>query len=131
MKFKVSDSFQAEYVVDSQIHQLFLGISKDYNPLHTDKEYAASKGFEARVMHGNILNCFLSHFIGEGLPQKNVVIHSQTIQYKNPVYLDDKLQFQAKVDQIIESVNAVVLKYEFKNKSSKTVAKGKIQIGLL
>jgi len=131
MKLKIADSFQSEYVVDNQTHQLFLGISKDYNPLHTDKEYAVSKGFKANVMHGNILNCFISHFIGEGLPQKNVVIHSQSIQYKNPVYLDDKLQFQAKVDQIIESVNAVVLKYEFKNESRDTVAKGKIQIGLL
>ena len=45
MKFKVSDSFYAEYVVNAQIHQLFLGISNDHNPLHTDKEFAVSKGF--------------------------------------------------------------------------------------
>jgi len=131
MKFKVSDSFHAEYVVNAQIHQLFLEISNDHNLLHTDREFAVSKGFKANVMHGNILNCFLSHFIGEGLPQNNVIIHSQTIQFKNPVYLDDKLQFQAKVDQIIKSVNVVIFKYEFKNESLKSVARGNIQIGLV
>jgi 3-hydroxybutyryl-CoA dehydratase len=131
MKLKIADSFQSEYVVDNQTQELFLEISKDFNPLHMDKEYAVSKGFKAIVMHGNILNCFISHFVGEGLPHKNVVIHSQSIQYKFPVYLDDKLQFQAEVDQVIESVNAAVLKYEFKNESRDTVARGKIQIGLL
>ena len=82
-------------------------------------------------MHGNILNGFLSYFIGEMLPIKDVIIHSQKIDFKNPVYLNDQLQFQAKVSGIFESVKAVEFKFNFMNSDSKIVSKGTIQIGLL
>ena len=82
-------------------------------------------------MHGNILNGFLSFFIGERLPTKDVIIHSQEIQFKNAVYLNDELQFNAEVIGIYESVNAIEFKYSFKNKTAKIVAKGKFQIGVL
>jgi acyl-CoA thioesterase FadM len=81
-------------------------------------------------MHGNILNGFVSYFIGECLPTKNVIIHSQEIQFKNAVYLNDELQFKSEIIGIYESVNAIEFKFDFKNKEGKTVAKGKIQIGL-
>jgi len=64
------------------------------------------------------------------LPTKKVIIHSQEIQYKNAVYLNDKLDFKAIIIGVYESVNSVEFKFDFKNESSKTVAKGKIQIGL-
>lgn len=99
--------------------------------MHTNEQFAISKGFKGMVMHGNILNGFLSYFIGERLPDKNVIIHSQEIQFKNPVYLNDELKFTAIISGIYESVNAIEFKYDFKNADSKTVAKGKIQIGLL
>lgn len=82
-------------------------------------------------MYGNILNAFLSYFIGECLPTKDVIIHSQEIQYKNPVYLNDQLNLQYVVDELYESVNVVIFKYKFKNQHNKMVAKGKIQIGLI
>ena len=82
-------------------------------------------------MHGNILNGFLSYFIGECLPKKDVIIHSQEIQFKNPVYLNDELQFKATILDVYESVNTVEFKYEFRNVETKVVAKGKIQIGIL
>jgi acyl dehydratase len=38
--------------------------------LHIDDDYARSKGFKQKVMHGNILCGFLSRFVGELLPVK-------------------------------------------------------------
>ncbi|MEM9649297.1 MAG: hypothetical protein AAF969_12515, partial [Bacteroidota bacterium] len=62
---------------------------------------------------------------------KDVIIHSQEIQFKNAVYLNDILSFKAEIIGIYESVKAVEFKYSFRNKEEKIVAKGKIQIGLL
>lgn len=81
-------------------------------------------------MYGNILNAFVSFFVGECLPTKEVVIHSQEIQYKNPVYMNDTLIFDAKVDGIYESVNTVEFKFKFVNEEGLVVAKGKVQIGV-
>ncbi len=83
------------------------------------------------VMHGNILNGFLSHFIGECLPIKNVIIHFQDIKYHNPVYLNEALDFYAVVSNTFEAVNAVEFKYVFENHQKIKLAKGIIQIGII
>ena len=131
MIFKTGATFKHNFKVSDEVYGNFIQLSNDRNPLHTDESFAKSKGFEGKVMHGNILNTFLSFFIGECLPTKNVIIHSQDIQFKNPVYLGNELNFHAEVSDIFESVNTIEFKFTFKNSTDKTVAKGKIQIGLL
>lgn len=131
MMFHPGQLFEEHFVVSSETYAGFIQIFKDKNPLHTDEVFAKDKGFQGKVMHGNILNGFVSYFIGECLPTKNVIIFSQTIQFNNPVYLADELQFNAEITGVHDSVNAVDFKYVFKNKEGKTVAKGKFQIGLL
>jgi 3-hydroxybutyryl-CoA dehydratase len=131
MIFKVDDLFEQKFMVTADIYNGFISLFKDHNPLHTDASFAAENGFTEKVMHGNILNGFISFFVGECLPSKNVIIHSQEIQYKNAVYLNDTLQFSAQVTAVFDSVMAVEFKFSFKNADAKTVAKGKLQIGLL
>lgn len=129
---KKGDRFAFTFVIDSKVHEGFISVFKDLNPLHTDENYARQKGFSGKVMHGNILNGFLSYFIGELLPVKNVIIHTQSINYKNPVYLNDEINFEATVEEVYESVGAIGLIYEFRNPAKNHVsAKGKIQIGLI
>lgn len=131
MNFDINDSFEESFLVSKKTYEDFIKLSQDKNPLHTNNEFAMSKGFKEKVMHGNILNSFLSFFVGECLPVKDVIIHSQSIQFKNPVYLSEKLNFSATVSGVFESVNAVEFKYFFRNSKSKVVAKGKIQIGII
>lgn len=123
--------FSHKFVVDEHVKKSFQECSDDFNPLHNDEEFAKRKGFKECVMYGNILNCFLSYFIGEMLPSQEVIIHSQDIVYREPVYKGDILDFTAKVSEIIEAYNAIQFKYTFKNEAGKTVAKGHIQIGLI
>jgi len=131
MMFTIGDKFERRFVVSDEVYNGFIHIFADTNPLHTDEAFAQKKGFKGRVMHGNILNGFLSYFIGECLPDKNVIIHAQQIQFKNPVYLNDELLFQAQIINVSESVGAIEFKFTFKNADAKVVAKGEIQIGLL
>ena len=131
MIFQLNDSFEEKFKVSEKVYAGFIELFHDRNPLHTDDKFAINKGFKGKVMHGNILNGFLSYFIGERLATKNVIIHSQEIQYKNPVYLEDELKFEASVSGVFESVNTVEFKFLFRNENSKVIAKGKIQIGIL
>jgi 3-hydroxybutyryl-CoA dehydratase len=124
--------FVHDFEVSSEIYSGFISTFKDRNPMHTDEEYAKLKGFTGKLMHGNILNGFLSYFIGELLPVKNVIIISQSIRYNSPVYLNEKLVFKAKIESITESVNVVELKFSFLSSfTQKLKAKGIIQIQLL
>lgn len=128
--FKEGDKYEHVFAVTEDVYNAFQQCSHDKNRLHTDEAFAREKGFLGKVMYGNILNAFLSYFIGECLATDNVIIHSQEISYKQPVYMDDVLYFRAKVDGIYESVNAVIFKFQFANSQEHIVAKGKIQIGV-
>jgi acyl dehydratase len=128
--FGVGNEYKEIFLLTEKIYKAFQECSNDMNPLHTDETFAKNKGFDGKVMYGNILNAFLSYFIGETLPTKDVIIHSQEINYKKPVYLNDTLTLNAVVDEIHESVKAVVFKYRFCNQANEVVAKGNIQIGV-
>lgn len=122
------------YRVTSDIYFSFQRCSGDFNPLHTDKMFANDKGFSDRVMYGNILNAFVSHFVGMLLPSREVIIQSQDISFHKPVYLNDELQFEARIDMVSEAVNVINYKFKFRRntgESSELVAKGHVQIGLL
>jgi len=128
---KKGDIFTHNFIVSEEVYNKFVELFMDRNPLHTDTAFSKSKGFRDKVMHGNILNGFLSFFIGECLLDKNVILHSQQITYSKPIYMNDRLSLIASIEDIYESVNAIVFKFYFQNQNSVKVAKGKIQIGLL
>ena len=123
--------YQHKFVVTQEVYDAFQKCSSDRNPLHTDQEFARSKGFPECVMYGNILNGFVSYFIGMLLPSPEVIIHSQDIAYKNPVFMGDELDFTAKAEDISDAVNVVVFKFTFRNSKGKVVAKGHVQIGVI
>ena len=129
--FNTWGGVKRSFIVSLAVYTAFQQCSGDYNPLHTDEEFARGKGFPERVMYGNILNAFVSMLIGECLPTKNVIIHSQDIQYKKPVYLNDVLWAELSVEGVHESVNTVEFKFVFKNQHEKVVSKGHVQIGVI
>ncbi|WP_059369946.1 MaoC/PaaZ C-terminal domain-containing protein [Treponema endosymbiont of Eucomonympha sp.] len=125
-KFEIDATFEKQFTVSNDVYDGFIRLFQDRNPLHTNQAFAVGKGFRSVVMHGNILNGFLSYFIGEALPVKNVMIYSQEINYKRLVYLNDRLTLKAIVDEVHESVNVVMFKFSFVNQSDEIVAKGTI-----
>lgn len=126
--FKVGEEFNLKFKISKDVYDGFINIFNDKNPIHVDIDFAKNHGYSEIVMHGNILNGFISYFIGEQLPTKNIVILSQNIKFNNPVYLNDLLQFNASVYEIYESVNVINIKFKFINQKKITVAKGKVQI---
>lgn len=119
------------FKVNEEVYLGFKSTFRDCNPLHTNADFARNKGFRSEVMYGNILCGFLSYFVGEKLPDKEVIIHSQEINYLNPFYLGDELRFTAIIDHVHESVRVIEFKYLFENQTGQRIAKGRISIGLL
>ena len=131
MNFQLNHCYKQRYTVTPEVYSHFQMCSKDYNPLHVDEEFARLKGFPEKVMYGNILNAFISHFIGECLPQKDVIIHSQSITFYNPVFMNENLDFEAVVSGLFEAVNTIEFKYKFIKPNGKIAGKGLIQIGVI
>lgn len=122
------------YKVTPDVYYGFQRCSNDYNPLHTDELFAKRKGFDNCVMYGNILNGFISHFVGMLLPTRDVMIQSQDINFHKPVFLNDEIQLEAGIDTVSEAVNIINYKLKFRRVGggkNELVAKGHVQIGLL
>ena len=130
-KFSVDDTFDQQFKISEELVSDFVKLSNDRNPLHTIDEFAIDKGFKSRVVQGNLQNCFISYFIGECLPSKNVMILSQTINFKNPVYINDILFLKVKIIGVFESVGLIEFDFNFKNQFDKIISKGIIKIKLI
>ena len=122
------------YQVTPEVYDSFQRCSQDMNPLHTDEAFAKAKGFRDCVMYGNILNAFISHFVGMCLPTPHVMIQSQDINFHKPVFLNDEITLEAGIDTVSEAVNIINYKLKFYKTTDtgrQLVAKGHVQIGLL
>ncbi len=129
----IAEGFQTshEYALTDSVYQCLVGPFGDVSPLHVDDAYARERGFAGRVMHGALLNGFLSHFIGVHFPGKRALLQSVNIQYKAPSYMGDALRIDATVTQKVESVRALVLEVLFTNTTQgRLVAKAKVQVGV-
>lgn len=116
----------------SKIYQGFLDVFQDHNPMHVNTAFAKDHGFKERIMHGNILCGFLSHFVGESLPSKKVVIMSQTINFHRPFFENDTVLFEAVVKGMYAEDTVAEFKFKFKSKTTKElISKGSIQVNLL
>jgi len=120
--------FEQTFKITNAIFDGFTELFQDRNPMHMDRDFANRHGFTDRVVYGNVLNGFLSYFIGECLPVKNVVILAQTIKFNKPVYSGDTLAFKAIVDNYSEAFRVIDFKFEFVNQHNQKVSKGTIQI---
>ena len=122
------------YHVTEDVYNAFQKASGDMNPLHTDKTFAGTKGYPGCVMYGNILNCFVSHFVGMGFPTPDVMIQTQDIHYHKPVFLNDEIKLCAEIEDISEAVRIINYKLKFYRINADKpllVAKGHVQIGLI
>ena len=129
-KFNIDDTFDEKFKISDDLVTDFIKLSNDRNPLHTIDKFAIDKGFKSRVVHGNLQNCFISYFIGECLPSKNVMILSQTIKFKNPVYINDILYLKVKIIGVFESVGLIEFDFKFTNQLDKIISNGIIKIKL-
>jgi acyl dehydratase len=75
----------------------FAELSGDFNPIHTDLNFAKSKGFDAPLVYGLLLSTQMSRLIGQELPDKDAILTSISIEFNRPCFAQDKLFFEAEL----------------------------------
>lgn len=130
-EIKENSEFSHSYIIDETVYDALTFVFKDRSPIHIDEDYAKSAGFSGRVMHGAILQGFLSHFVGMHFPGRRSLILSVNINYHRPSYLGDEIQLTALVRQKVETGQVIVTSVRFINLITKdVVASGKVQIAI-
>lgn len=85
----VGDTASFSRTWDEEDVTSFANLSGDTNPLHVDKDYAATTVFKKRVVHGMLLGSLCSRFVGMYLPGKRCLYLHQTLAFKKAVFIND------------------------------------------
>ena len=104
-----------DYIISDKVYLGYIEISGDVSPIHIDSEVAITSGFKERVMHGGILNAFVSHFIGMVFPGKNGLLLSVDIRFNNPSYMWDALHITGKISKRSESLSVIEIQIAINN----------------
>lgn len=133
-RFKDLKIGQEEYfsvTVTEEMMKQFLDLSGDINPLHNDKEFALSQGYQDKVVYGLLTTSFISRLVGVLLPGKYCLLQGIDVKYSRPVYVGDILIVKGIVDELHESVRRCSIKVEIQNQDEKKVVKGRVEVGFL
>lgn len=123
--------FSRALTVTDRLMGAFLSISGDDNPLHTDEAFARAQGFQGRVAYGNLIALMISSLVGVEMKSLNVMLISETIAFRKPVYGGDTISLKATVAAKIDAMQVAELKYQADNQSGELVASGKIMVKFL
>lgn len=125
-------SRERDYVITQLVYENFLALFGDRSPLHVDSAYAQQCGFRDTLMHGAILNGFISNFVGMVFPGGKSLELSVDIRFLLPSFLGDTLRLRGEIAQKLDSRDVVVLHLTFVNQShDATVATARVQIKMM
>lgn len=120
---------ESDYEITPEVYRSFLDTFNDRSPVHVDEAHARAQGFDGLVMHGAILNGFLSNFIGMVFPGANTLELSVEIRFLKPCYLGDKLRMRGEVAQKLEAASVVLLHVSYQNLTrGNLAANGRVQV---
>jgi len=111
-------------IVTESMVEKFSNLSGDLNPLHMDNEFAESSSFKKRIVHGMLLASFFSQLIGMKLPGKNALYFSQTLNFRSPCYIDDKIEIIGEVIEKSDSTKIITISTSIFNKSKTCLIDG-------
>ncbi|GAB4264649.1 MaoC family dehydratase [Deferrisoma sp.] len=103
---------------------LFAAASGDTNPIHFDDAYAESTFFKGRIAHGILCASFISAVIAGKLPGLGTIYVSQTLKFKAPVRIGDRITAEVEVLEVDPEKNRVRLKTTCTNQDGVVVLDG-------
>lgn len=120
----VGDSAQlTRRVTDADVAE-FVDAVGDYNPVHSDREYAASTVFKEPIAPGIWTAGLISAVIGTRLPGPGAIYLSQELKFLKPVKAGDWISARVEVIEVNREKNRVRLRTVCTNQRAEDVLTG-------
>jgi acyl dehydratase len=103
------DSAEHVHLVDDADIAEFVEAVGDYNPIHSDRNFAASTAFERPIAPGVYTAGLISAVIGTQLPGPGSIYLSQTLKFVKPVKAGDTITTRVEVLEVLVDRNRVRL----------------------
>lgn len=78
----------------------FSKTSKDFNPVHLDREYAENSRYKGQIVHGLMAASLFSGLFGTQLPGIGCVYKSQNLKFRRAIYIGDEVEACVEVTSV-------------------------------
>jgi len=106
----MSASFE-KVLGDAEVRQ-YAELTGDNNPVHLDDDFASGTMFKTRIAHGMLTASLISNILGTKLPGTGSIYMSQSVRFRAPVFIGDKVKVTATVTELNEKRRTVTLACE-------------------
>lgn len=103
----------------------YAGASGDYNPIHTDEEFAKNSPLKGIIAHGMLSMGFITQYVEESIGNP-LLIKELTVQFRAVVRPGDVVTIEVVEESTEQDVTN--LKLEVKNQENSIVLKGEVFI---
>ena len=94
--------------ISDQDINLFIEVSGDDNPVHSDPAYAATTQFKGRIAHGMLTTSVMSSALSNKLPGYGSILLDVSARFKAPVYPGDTVDTTVTVREVIPEKRRVI-----------------------
>jgi acyl dehydratase len=127
-ELKVGDKASRSKVFTDEDVRQFAEVSTDKNPIHLDEEYAGNSMFKQRIVHGMLVGSLFSGILGCDLPGEGTIYLGQTLSFKAPVPLNEKVTATVEVTNVREDKPIAIFKTTCVDSSGKVVIEGEATV---
>jgi len=125
----VGHTVQFQRQVEPETIRMFVEVSGDTNPLHTDPAYAARTRFKQPIAHGMIGAAFISAAMATKLSPGHVIVYlGQNLEFIAPVHEYDVLTVTCTVTAVEPRRNRVKVDTIVTNQDSAEVIRGEAYV---
>ena len=130
-KYQIGQKASLEKVFTDEDVRIFAKISLDANPVHLNDEYAQNTIFKGRIVHGFLSGSLISAIIGTILPGEGTIYLNQTMNFRKPVRIGEKIKATVEIVGIKEEKNILTLNTYCENEKGELVIEGSAVVKVL
>lgn len=101
-EIKVGDKVLMEKFISAKDVISFAEILGDRDSFHVSDEAAHKSPFKRKICHGMHIASYISEVVGKQLPGFGTIYCNQTLNFKNPLYLDSGILVEV---EVLEKLN--------------------------
>lgn len=106
----IGDKYRFNFKINEQMMLDFKTISGDLNPIHNNKGFAISRGFNDKVVYGGLLISQVSKMLGMYLPGRDSLWTHLEITFLKPFYVEEEGELESEVKNVSLSTSSVDLR---------------------